>query len=136
MDPEAVFAGMSERMRHRGGGRANTEQVREIRPPDWLQRRVLKPRVGGRGDQQQKKPSVAPASRAHLGNRDVMGRARPEVIDRGIKRVRVLAQEVHENVFYGVLDAHKVQSIDKIPSFEALKAVVNDLQNTAQVIAA
>ena len=59
-----------------------------------------------------------------------------EVIDRGIKRVRVLAQEVHENVFYGVLDAHKVQSIDKIPSFEALKAVVNDLQNTAQVVAA
>jgi hypothetical protein len=59
-----------------------------------------------------------------------------EVIDRGIKRVRVLAQGVHENVFYGVLDAHKVQSIDKIPSFEALKAVVNDLQNTAQVVAA
>ncbi len=59
-----------------------------------------------------------------------------EVIDRGIKRVRVLAQEVHENVFYGVLDAHKVQSIDKIPSFEILKAVVNDLQNAAQGIAA
>jgi hypothetical protein len=59
-----------------------------------------------------------------------------EVIDRGIKRVRVLAQEVHENVFYGVLDAHKVQSIDKIPSFEALKAVVNDLQNNAQGVAA
>jgi hypothetical protein len=59
-----------------------------------------------------------------------------EVIDRGIKRVRVLAQEVHENVFYGVLDAHKLQSIDKIPSFEALKAVVNDLQNNAQGVAA
>ncbi len=59
-----------------------------------------------------------------------------EVIDRGIKRVRVLAEEVHENVFFGVLDAHKVQSIDKIPSFEALKAVVNDLQSAAQGVAA
>jgi hypothetical protein len=59
-----------------------------------------------------------------------------EILDRGIKRVRVLAQEVHENIFYGVLDAHKVQSIDKIPSFEVLKAVVNDLQNTAQGVAA
>ncbi len=59
-----------------------------------------------------------------------------EVVDRGIKRVRVLAQEVHEHVFYGVLDAHKVQSIDKMPSFEALKAVVNDLQHNAQGVAA
>jgi hypothetical protein len=59
-----------------------------------------------------------------------------EVIGRGIKRARVLAEEVHEDVFYGVLDAHKVQSIDKIPSFEVLKAVVSDLQNTAHGVAA
>ena len=59
-----------------------------------------------------------------------------ETIDRGIQRVRVLAEDVHENVFYGVLDAHKVQSIDKIPSFEVLKAVVTDLQNATQGVAA
>jgi hypothetical protein len=59
-----------------------------------------------------------------------------EVIGRGIKRARVLAEEVHEDVFYGVLDVHKVQSIDKIPSFEVLKAVVSDLQNTAHGVAA
>ena len=58
------------------------------------------------------------------------------VIDRGIKRLRVLAEEVHENVFYATLDAHKVQSIDKIPSFEVLKAVVTDLQHAAQGVAA
>ena len=58
-----------------------------------------------------------------------------ETIDRGIQRVRVLAEDVHENVFYGVLDAHKVQSIDKIPSFEVLKAVVTDLQNATQGVA-
>ena len=58
------------------------------------------------------------------------------VIDRGIKRVRVLAEEVHENVFYAALDAHKVQSIDKIPSFEVLKAVGTDLQHAAQGVAA
>ena len=58
------------------------------------------------------------------------------VIDRGIKRVRVLAEEVHENVFYAALDAHKVQSVDKIPSFEVLKAVVIDLQHAAQGVAA
>ena len=58
------------------------------------------------------------------------------VIDRGIKRLRVLAEEVHENVFYAALDEHKVQSIDKIPSFEVLKAVVTDLQHAAQGVAA
>jgi hypothetical protein len=31
-----------------------------------------------------------------------------ETLDRGIQRVRALAEDVHENVFYGVLDAHKV----------------------------
>ncbi|RSL18598.1 Rad52/22 family double-strand break repair protein [Edaphobacter aggregans] len=59
-----------------------------------------------------------------------------ETLDRGIQRVRVLAEDVHENVFYGVLDAHRVQSIDKIPSFEVLKAVVTDLQNATQGVAA
>ena len=59
-----------------------------------------------------------------------------ETLDRGIQRVRVLAEDVHENVFYSVLDAHKVQSIDKIPSFEVLKVVVTDLQNATQGIAA
>jgi len=59
-----------------------------------------------------------------------------EKVDRGIQRVRVLAEELHEKVFYGVLDAHNVQSIDKIPSFEVLKAVVNDLQQAAHPVAA
>ena len=59
-----------------------------------------------------------------------------QLVDRGITRVRVLAEEVRENVFYGVLDAHEVQSIDKIPSFEVLKAVVNGLQNAAHPVAA
>ena len=49
---------------------------------------------------------------------------------------RSLAQEIHENAFYAVLDAHKVQSVDKIPSFEVLKAVVVDLQNAAHQSAA
>lgn len=56
--------------------------------------------------------------------------------DRGISRIRDLAEEVHENVLYGVLDTHKVQSIDKIPSFEVLKVVVTDLQKAAQGVAA
>ena len=59
-----------------------------------------------------------------------------EKVDRGIQRVRVLAEELHENVFYGVLDAHNVQSVDKIPSIEVLKVVVNDLQQAAHPVAA
>jgi hypothetical protein len=59
-----------------------------------------------------------------------------EIVERGIMRVRSLAQEIHENAFYAVLDAHKVQSVDKIPSFEVLKAVVVDLQNAAHQSAA
>jgi len=57
-------------------------------------------------------------------------------VERGIMRVRSLAQEIQENAFYAVLDAHKVQSVDKIPSFEVLKAVVVDLQNAAHQSAA
>ncbi len=59
-----------------------------------------------------------------------------ETVERGIMRVRSLAQEIHENAFYAVLDAHKVQSVDKIPSFDVLKAVVIDLQNAAHQSAA
>ena len=59
-----------------------------------------------------------------------------ETVERGITRVRTLAQEIHENAFYAVLDAHKVQSVDKIPSFDVLKAVVIDLQNAAHQSAA
>ena len=58
------------------------------------------------------------------------------IVERGIMRVRSLAQEIHENAFYAVLDAHKVQSVDKIPSFEVLKTVVVDLQNAAHQSAA
>ncbi len=59
-----------------------------------------------------------------------------QTVDRGISRVRALAEEVHENVFYSVLDAHKVQSVDKIPSFDVLKAVVNGLKDATQGVAA
>jgi hypothetical protein len=59
-----------------------------------------------------------------------------ETRERGINKLRELAEEVHENVFFGVLDAHKVQSVDKIPSFEILKTVVTDLQNASQGVAA
>ena len=59
-----------------------------------------------------------------------------ETLGRGIDRVRELAQELQEQVFFGVLDHHKVQSIDKIPSFEVLKALVTDLQSAAGAIAA
>jgi hypothetical protein len=59
-----------------------------------------------------------------------------ETRERGINKLRELAEEVHEDVFFGVLDAHKVQSIDKLPSFEILKAVVTDLQNASQGVAA
>ncbi len=59
-----------------------------------------------------------------------------ETLGRGVDRVRELAQELQEQVFFGVLDHHKVQSIDKIPSFEVLKAMVRDLQSAAGSIAA
>ena len=59
-----------------------------------------------------------------------------ETLERGIDRVRDLAQELQEQVFFGVLDHHKVQSIDKIPSYEVLKALVTDLQSAAGAIAA
>jgi len=59
-----------------------------------------------------------------------------EIVERGIMRVRSLEQETQENAFYALLDAHKVQSVDKIPSFEVLKAVVVDLQNAAHQSAA
>lgn len=57
-------------------------------------------------------------------------------LDRGINTVRALAQDLHQNVFIGVLDAHEVQSIDKFPSFDVLKAVVRDLQGATGTIAA
>lgn len=57
-------------------------------------------------------------------------------VERGINRIRELAEQVHENVFFGVLDALKVQSVNKIPSFEVLKTVVTNLQNAAQGVAA
>ena len=59
-----------------------------------------------------------------------------ETLDRGVERIRELAQELQEQVFFGVLDHHKVQSIDKVPSFEVLKALVRDLQSAAGAIAA
>lgn len=59
-----------------------------------------------------------------------------ETLDRGIERVRELAQELQEQVFFGVLDHHKVQSIDKVPSFAVLKELVRDLQSAAGAIAA
>ncbi|HUZ95382.1 MAG TPA: Rad52/Rad22 family DNA repair protein [Edaphobacter sp.] len=59
-----------------------------------------------------------------------------QTVDRGISRVRALAEEVHEDVFYGVLDAHNVQSVDKISSFKVLKAVVAELKNKALGVAA
>ncbi len=55
---------------------------------------------------------------------------------RGIQKVRALAGEVHDNVFFGILDAHHVRSIDKVPSFEALKAIVRDLQTATHTAAA
>ena len=57
-------------------------------------------------------------------------------LDRGIQKVRKLAEEVHENVFYAILDAQKVQSIDKIPSFAALKEIVKGLQSATHTAAA
>ncbi len=58
------------------------------------------------------------------------------MLDRGIQKVRKLAAEVHENVFYAVLDAEKVQSIDKLPSFAVLKAIVRRLQEATHTAAA
>lgn len=59
-----------------------------------------------------------------------------EKLARGVDRVRELAQDLQEQVFFGVLDHYNVQSIDKIPSFEVLKSVVTDLQNAAGAVAA
>ncbi len=59
-----------------------------------------------------------------------------ETLARGVDRVRELAPELQEQVFYRVLDHHKVQSIDKIPSFEVLKELVRDLLSAARGVAA
>ena len=59
-----------------------------------------------------------------------------ETLARGVDRVRELAPELQEQVFYRVLDNHNVQSVDKIPSFEVLKGLVRDLQSAARGVAA
>ena len=59
-----------------------------------------------------------------------------QTLERGVDRVRELAQELQEQVFFGVLDHYRVQSVDKIPSFNVLKAIVTDLQNAAGAVAA
>jgi hypothetical protein len=43
---------------------------------------------------------------------------------RGMAQVRQIASEIPEGLFYGILDRHKVHSLDQVPSFAMLKRLV------------
>jgi hypothetical protein len=43
---------------------------------------------------------------------------------RGMAQIRHVASEIPEGLFFGILDRHKVQSLDRVPSFAVLKQLV------------
>ena len=43
---------------------------------------------------------------------------------RGMAQIRQIASEIPEGLFFGILDRHKVQSLDQVPSFAVLKQLV------------
>jgi hypothetical protein len=43
---------------------------------------------------------------------------------RGMAHIRQVASEIPEGLFIGILDRHKVQSLDQVPSFAVLKQLV------------
>jgi hypothetical protein len=43
---------------------------------------------------------------------------------RGMAHIRQVASEIPEGLFFGILDRHKVQSLDQVPSFAVLKQLV------------
>ena len=43
---------------------------------------------------------------------------------RGMAQIRQIASEIPEGLFFGILDRHKVQSLDQVPSFAVLRQLV------------
>jgi hypothetical protein len=43
---------------------------------------------------------------------------------RGMAQVRQIASEIPEGLFFGILDRHKVPSLDQVPSFAVLRQLV------------
>jgi hypothetical protein len=50
---------------------------------------------------------------------------------RGMAKIREIAAEIPEGLFYGILDRHNVQSLDRVPNFAVLKQLVEEM-NRAQ----
>jgi hypothetical protein len=50
---------------------------------------------------------------------------------RGMAKIREIAAEIPEGLFYGILDRHNVQSLDRVPNFSVLKQLVEEM-NRAQ----
>lgn len=44
---------------------------------------------------------------------------------RGMAQIRQVASEIPEGMFFGILDRHKVQSLDQVPSFAVLRQLVD-----------
>lgn len=44
---------------------------------------------------------------------------------RGMAQIREIASEIPEGLFFGILDRHKVQSLDQVPSFAVLRQLVD-----------
>jgi len=50
---------------------------------------------------------------------------------RGMSQIRQIASEIPEGLFYGILDRHNVQALDRVPNFAVLKQLVAEM-NQAQ----
>jgi hypothetical protein len=46
---------------------------------------------------------------------------------RGMEQIRQIASEIPEGLFFGILDRHNVQSLDRVPNFAVLKQLVEEM---------
>lgn len=49
---------------------------------------------------------------------------------RGMAQIRQIASEMSEDVFFGILDRHNVQTLDRVPDFGVLKKLVEEMKQT------
>jgi hypothetical protein len=54
-----------------------------------------------------------------------------ESATRGMAQVRKIAAEIPETKFYSILDQHGVQSLARVPNFDVLKKLVDDMTHAA-----
>ena len=46
---------------------------------------------------------------------------------RGMAQIRQIASEIPEGMFFGILDRHNVQSLDRVPNFAVLRQLVGEM---------